>query len=392
MYLSLPITDPVLQFSILVAAALVAQLTVERMHLPRLVGLLVLGMLLGPDGGGVMTRAPMVEFLGDIGLIYVMFMAGLEIDLDTVRAHKREPVTLGALSFGLCLAPAVATALLLGWTWPSALMLGALISSHTLLAYRIVEQQGLLHRRAVVAAVGGTLLTDTLALVVLAVVIQNVGDERNLLQKLGPLLWLLVVVVVSLWLVPRASRRMLEVKVSPAEQALYVLGVPLGLAVLTRLIGTEDILGAFLAGLCLNRVLEHRDVLREHVTFVGNMLFIPFFFVSTGMLLEIQVVAGQRGDLVVGGAASGARAGREGAGGLDYGQAVWLRLVGSRRHVRPDDATGRCHLGRYRHRPEGATAERGCGRRRDHPDLRHLPGRAHPDPSGGSAAGTGARG
>ncbi len=142
MYLSLPITDPVLQFSILVAAALVAQLTVERMHLPRLVGLLVLGMLLGPDGGGVMTRAPMVEFLGDIGLIYVMFMAGLEIDLDTVRAHKREPVTLGALSFGLCLAPAVATALLLGWTWPSALMLGALISSHTLLAYRIVEQQG----------------------------------------------------------------------------------------------------------------------------------------------------------------------------------------------------------------------------------------------------------
>lgn len=138
------------------------------------------------------------------------------------------------------------------------------------------------------------MLTDTLALVVLAVVIQNVGDERNLLQKLGPLLWLLVVVVVSLWLVPRASRRMLEVKVSPAEQALYVLGVPLGLAVLTRLIGTEDILGAFLAGLCLNRVLEHRDVLREHVTFVGNMLFIPFFFVSTGMLLEIQVVAGQR--------------------------------------------------------------------------------------------------
>ena len=179
----------------------------------------------------------------------------------------------------------------MGWGWAGALLLGTVISSHTLLAYPVVEKLGLVRRRSVVAAIGGTLITDTLALVLLAVVIQIRAAEAatHPLESLIPLGLLVVVVGASLAVIPRLSRRMMSLDISQAQKALYVLAVLLVLASVTELIGTEKILGAFLAGICLNPVMSRREVLREHVGFVGRMLFIPFFFVSTGTLLEFSV-------------------------------------------------------------------------------------------------------
>ncbi len=284
----LPVQDPILQFTVLVLAALVVQLTVERIHLPGLVGLLVLGMLLGPGGFQVMPMEPVVDFLGPVGLIYVMFLAGLEIDLDVARDHARETMTFGGLAFIFSLVPAVVAGFfLLGFELRGALLLGALISSHTLLAYPVVERLGLLHRVSVVMAIGGTLLTDTLALVILAVVISTV--EPGALAWVAPLVALAVIAAAALWGVPRLSRSVFRRDaVTRAEKALFVLVVLLVLASATEVTGTEDVLGAFIAGIALNRVLADREELREHIEFVGRMIFIPFFFIYTGMLLELE--------------------------------------------------------------------------------------------------------
>lgn len=284
----LPIDDPVLQFTVLVSAALIAQLTVERAHMPGLLGLLVLGMVIGPGGLEIMPREPVVHFLGHVGLVYVMFLAGLEIDLDTAREHAGEAISFGGLAFVCSLVPTTAVAVfILDFDFAAGLLLGALISSHTLLAYPVIERLGLLDRLPVVVAIGGTLLTDTAALVLLAVVISTV--EPGAFGWVAPLGLLALLSLLALWGVPRVSRAFFRhERATSAEKALFALVVLMVLSSLTELIGTGEVLGAFLAGVALNRVLARRDVLREHIEFVGRMLFIPFFFVYTGMLLELD--------------------------------------------------------------------------------------------------------
>jgi Kef-type K+ transport system membrane component KefB len=289
--LELPLAEPILQFTAIVALALIVQLAFERVHLPGLIGLLAIGALLGPGGWHVLPHEEFVQLLGVVGLVYVMFTAGLEIDLDIVRSRRRETVVFGLLAFVLSSAPAMGAGLWLGFSFRAAILMGAVISSHTLLAYPIIERLGLLHRPSVVAAIGGTLLTDTLALIVLAMVLPAQGGW------VLPMVLLALLAGGSLWLVPRMSRWFLDYfQTGRAQKALFILAVLLVLSAATEMIGTHEILGAFLAGVCLNRVLHERNELREHVEFAGRMLFIPFFFVSTGMLLELDVFVG-RGDV-----------------------------------------------------------------------------------------------
>lgn len=294
MEFELPIADVILQFTILVTAALIVKLTVERLHLPGLIGLLLIGMLIGPGGAGVLPREPVVELLGRVGLVYIMFLAGVEINLDVVKRHKQEAAAFGILAFSLSIVPAIAVGWLVGLSWGGALLLGTALSSHTLLAYPIVKRLGLVNRKPIVTAIGGTLLTDTLALVLLAVTVQTMGaGESADWHWLVSLLLLVAVVAIALPTVPRLGRFVFDhTPASRAEKALFVLVVLLVLASITELIGTEAILGAFLAGLCLNRPLMRRDDLHEHLGFVGRMLFIPFFFVDTGMRLELAVFTG----------------------------------------------------------------------------------------------------
>lgn len=290
MDLSLPIKEPILEFTFLVIAALAVQLTFRRLPIPALVGLLIVGMLIGPGAAQILTPDPVVELLGSVGLLYIMFLAGLEIDLDVVRHHKREAASFGALSLILPFLPAVGVGLLLGLEWAGAVLLAAAISSHTLIAYPLVEKMELLQRRPIIAAVGGTLLTDTAALIVLIVVLQLAGRDDGALGWAGPILIFAAVAALALTIVPRVTRYVFDViGTTRAESALYVLGILVTLAAVADLIGAEDILGAFVAGICLNRVMKGREVLFEHLIFAGRMLFIPFFFIETGMRLKLDV-------------------------------------------------------------------------------------------------------
>jgi Kef-type K+ transport system membrane component KefB len=293
----LPLQDPVLQFSVLVLVALVVQLTVEKARLPGLIGLLLAGIALGPDGAGVMTREPVPEMLGHVGLVYIMFLAGVEVNLKVLREHRREVAGFGMSSFALTFALVGALGWWLALPWQGALLLATALSSHTLVGYPIVKQLGLLDRQPVVTAVGGTLLTDTSALVTLAVVAGMAGrQETGTWGWLLPLALLALVAVLAWWLVPRVARRLFAMEgASTAEKALFVLAVLLGLASLVELMGAEPILGAFLAGLCLNEPLRQRPELNEHLTFVGRMVFIPFFFIDTGMRIDAGTLVGDAG-------------------------------------------------------------------------------------------------
>jgi Kef-type K+ transport system membrane component KefB len=285
-----PIEDVIIQFAVVIAAALVVQLAFERTRVPGLIGLIVLGMAIGPGGAGILPEAPVVELFGSIGLLYIMFIAGAEIDLDLIRTAKREAASFGAMAFAFCFAPAFAAGLLFGLEMPGALLLGAALSSHTLVAYPIVSRLGLAGRRPIVAATGGTLLTDTASLLVLVVVIQA-AEGAGRWSWLVPILSLVVLATVALLVVPRIARIVLTTELNTlAEKALFLLAILLLLAIAADLIGTEDILGAFLAGICLNRALHRREELKQHLEFVGRMLFVPFFFVETGMRLRLDAL------------------------------------------------------------------------------------------------------
>lgn len=287
---SFPLEDTILQFTLVVLIVLLVQRVFHRVPVPGLVGLLVVGMLIGPGGAQILPAEPVMELLGSIGLLFIMFLAGLEIDLDIVRHHKRESATFGALCLVLSFLPAFGIGIVLGLEWAGALLLAAALASHTLISYPIIQRMGLIGRRPVVAAVGGTLLTDTAALIILVVVLQLSGAEDGALGWAGPLVLLAVLAAAALLGLPRLARAIFDDPGAElAENALFAIAALLALASLAELIGTKDILGAFIAGLALNLSLKQRKVLLDHVIFAGRMLFIPFFFIQTGMKLELEV-------------------------------------------------------------------------------------------------------
>jgi Kef-type K+ transport system membrane component KefB len=285
--------DGVLQVGLVVLVALLSHVLLGRLHVPVLLGLLLAGLLLGPAGAGIVPTEPVVEPLGEIGLLFVMFIAGLEIDLDAVNRHRRDTLLLGALSVVCTGLPAAAVGLLLlGMDLPAAALLGALISSHTLLALPLLQRLGLVRRLPVVAVIGGTLVTDTLALLVLAVVLgPDLLPDDVPFGWAVPLVLLGVLAVVAMTVLPRLAGKFLErERGTRVDRAMFAVVVLLGMAAAAELIGTEPILGAFLAGIALNRALARREVLREHVEFLGRVLLVPFFFFWTGTLLELDVV------------------------------------------------------------------------------------------------------
>lgn len=287
---NLPVEDVIIQFTVVVLASLVVRIGFERTQVPGLIGLILLGMIIGPGGLQVLPQEPVIELFGSIGLLYIMFTAGAEIDLDLVRNRKREAISFGAMAFVFSFVPAFGVAILFGLEMAGALLLAAALSSHTLVAYPIIGRFGLAGRRPIVAVTGGTLLTDTASLLVLVVVIRSAGGEGGW-TWLVPIASLVALAVIALLVVPRMARFVLGADLhTQAEKALFLLAVLLVLSVVADAIGTEDILGAFLAGICLNRAMHRRHDLKQHLEFVGQMLFIPFFFVETGMRLRLDAL------------------------------------------------------------------------------------------------------
>ncbi len=289
----LPVRDPVLIFALLVATALLAPALFERLKLPGIVGLIAFGVVLGPHALGVLDRGLEVELLGTIGLLYIMFLAGLELDLAQFIRDRHHSLVFGSLTFSI---PLVLGSLMghyyLGLNWPAAILLASMFSSHTLLTYPIASRLGLTKSRAVTTTIGGTLFTDTAALLVLAVIAARHQGEA------GPVFWLRLFAGMALYLtaviliLPRLGKWFFR-RASGDGAAVFmgVLAAVFTCAYLAHLAGLEPIIGAFLAGLILNSLIPERSALMNRIQFVGNSLFIPIFLISVGMLVNVGMLA-----------------------------------------------------------------------------------------------------
>ncbi|RQH00382.1 cation:proton antiporter [Natrarchaeobius oligotrophus] len=290
--LELPLEEPVLVFTIAMAVFLVGPLLVKRFGQPGIVGIVVFGALIGPGALNVVEHSDAIELLGSVGLIYLLFTVGLELDLRGFKEAPENAALFGLVSFFLPFTVGTfATHTVLGLDLWAALLLSSVFASHTLLAYPIVNRLGVTKNRAVTAVFGGILFTDTLALIVLAIVTGATEGELSvfLFAQVG---FALLVLFASVWLVlPRASRWFFQ---SFSEESyfefLFVMVAIFAAASLAEVLELAPILGAFVAGIALNQLVPEGGTLMNRIEFVGNAFFIPFFLLHVGMLVDLGVI------------------------------------------------------------------------------------------------------
>jgi Kef-type K+ transport system membrane component KefB len=295
----LPLTAPGLLFAVLTAAILLAPLLARRLRLPEVVAVVIVGFAIGPTGLGLVERAGVVEVLGNVGLLYLMFVAGLELDLDDFIEHRRDSIGFGALTFLVPMTLGTLTALALGYEPLAALLLASCWASHTLVTYPVFQRVGTMGNRAVATSVGATIITDTAALLVLAVV------ARAHQGALTPVFWatllpsMAILTAGAVLGLPRLARWFFSGRGQDRSlRFLFVMVALFVVASLAEVIGIEAIVGAFLAGLALNRSVPNGGALMERIDFLGATLFIPLFLLATGMLIDVQVLLEPRTLLV----------------------------------------------------------------------------------------------
>jgi Kef-type K+ transport system membrane component KefB len=282
--------EPVVSFALLIAVILLVPPIFERLRLPGLVGLLAAGVLLGTSGLNLLNnKSETMTLLSDIGKIYLMFVAGLEIDLAQFRKTRNRSLGFGSTTFLVPLITGTLVGRLVGgFDWNASILIGSLLASHTLLAYPIVQRLGVVNDEAVTVTIGATIFTDIGALLVLAIC---VGVNKGNFSAVSLAVLLVSLTVYSLaiifgfdWLGKEFFRR---TKGDEGNQFLFVLLSVFLAAVGAQLVGVEKIVGAFLAGLAVNDVVGDGPV-KEKVEFIGSVLFIPIFFVDMGLLLDLN--------------------------------------------------------------------------------------------------------
>lgn len=287
-YLSSFQTNPLLTFTLLLLVALTLPPIFERIKLPGLVGLLFAGVVLGSNGLGLLdAQSETMKLLSDIGKIYLMFVAGLEIDLEEFRKTKERSLGFGMATFIVPLIVGTAIARFFGMGWNASILIGSLLASHTLLGYPIVKRLGVVADEAVTVTIGATIFTDIAALLVLAVCISIHGGEFSTVSLLIQLVTLGIYAAIVLVGFDKAGKEYFRrTGDEESNQFLFILLAVFLASVGAQLINVDKIVGAFLAGLAVNDVVG-RSPVEEKIEFVGSTLFIPFFFVGMGLLLDV---------------------------------------------------------------------------------------------------------
>lgn len=292
--LTLPVTDPTWIFLLVLLIILFAPILLNKLRIPHIIGMILAGLVIGEHGFNILVRDSSFELFGKVGLYYIMFLAGLEMNMGDFKKNRGKAVMLGLLAFVIPIGIGLVTnMMLLKYSLVTSILLASMYASHTLVAYPIVIRYGVSRHRSVSIAVGGTAVTDTLTLLVLAVVGGLFKGES------GGLFWLWLVVKVIflgaliMYSFPRIGRWFFRHYDDNVMQFIFVLAMVFLGAGLMEFVGMEGILGAFLAGLVLNRLIPHVSPLMNHLEFVGNALFIPYFLIGVGMLIDIHVIFGQ---------------------------------------------------------------------------------------------------
>ena len=287
--ITLPLTDPVLKFLLILIIILAAPLLLNKLRIPHLLGLIIAGAVIGPNGFNLVLRDSSIILSGTAGLLYIMFLAGLEIDLGDFKKNKWKSLTFGMYTFLIPMALGTLVGLyVLNFSMLTSVLLASMFASHTLIAYPIISKLGITKDKSVGITVGGTMITDTLSLLVLTVIVEMaVGDMDDWFwYRLGAAIIIFFAFVMIVF--PLVGRWFFKRCDDNISQYIFVLVMVFLGAYLAELAGLESIIGAFLAGMALNRLIPSTSPLMNRVEFVGNAIFIPFFLLGVGMLIDYR--------------------------------------------------------------------------------------------------------
>ena len=286
------VTGPVSIFLIVLLIILLAPILLNKLKIPHIIGMIVAGVIIGPYGFNILDRDSSFDIFGQVGLLYLMFLAGLEIDMFHLRLNMRKGLFFGILTLFLPLSMGVVSSVyLLGLDWTTSLLLGAMYASHTLLSYPIVARFGVTKSPAVLIAVVGTIIAVIGALLTIAgtVNVRETGHfELSSILRLVGLMSVYVTIVIITY--PRLTKWFFRHYSEKVTQYVYVLTMVFLSAATASLVGLEPVLGAFLAGLVLNRYIPVSSPVMVSIEFVGNALFIPYFLISVGMMINMHVI------------------------------------------------------------------------------------------------------
>jgi Kef-type K+ transport system membrane component KefB len=299
----LPLQNPVLIFSLILMIILLAPLLLKRMSIPGIIGLIISGVIIGPHGFGILANDSAIKLFSTIGLLYIMFQAGLELDMNQFKINRNKSLTFGLFTFILPLVLGFPVCYyLLGYDFNASFLTASMFATHTLVAYPIVSKFGISKNQAVAITVGGTILTDTAVLIMLAVIMGNNAGTLNqdFWIRLGVSLTLFSLIM--FYVIPRIAKWFFSrLESEKHSHYIFVLAVIFFAAFLAEAAGVEKIIGAFVAGLALNKLIPHSSPLMNRIEFIGNSLFIPFFLISVGMLVDVSVLLNGPTALIVAG-------------------------------------------------------------------------------------------
>lgn len=285
---SVPFEDPALVLTTVFAVVLFAPVLATLVRLPPIIGLIAGGILIGPTGIGLVERAGAIELLGGAGLLFLMFQAGVELDLDDFAENRHAAGLFGVATFLIPMVLGTIGHLALGFDGMAAVLLASCWASHTLLSYPTFQRLGVMTNRAVSTAVGATIITDVAALLVLVVVVGAAGGDLDVAFVAGLVPSLVAAFAVILLVLPRLAAWFFKRAGRDRISRFLFIGVALyGSAAVAEIAGIEPIIGAFLAGLALNRLIPHGGLLMERIDFFGGTFLVPIFLISVGMLVDV---------------------------------------------------------------------------------------------------------
>jgi len=290
----LPITDPTMIFFVVLLIILFSPIIMSKLRIPHIIGMVLAGVAIGHYGFDILERDISFEIFGSVGLYYIMFLAGLEMDLESVKRNSRRFLIFGLLT---CFVPLSLTYIMaramLQYSHPAAFLLGCIMASNTLIAYPVISRFGLQRHPSVQLSVGSSMISLFLSLVMIAAL---AGQFSATPQSSPIVFWLLFLLKLaafiggSVWLIPHLARFFLRRYSDSVMQYIFVLAVMFLSAALSQAIGLEGIFGAFFSGLILNRYIPKVSPLMNRIEFIGNALFIPYFLIGVGMLINVRSV------------------------------------------------------------------------------------------------------
>ena len=283
------LSNPLAIISLVLATILLVPMVCRKIRIPSIVGFILVGILFGPFGFGLLSGGTSIQTLGKIGMLYIMLQAGIEVDINDFRQQRNRALLYGFYSFIMPFGLGFLTSLLLGYDGLTSALLGAMYGSHTLMTYPIVSRYGVQKNAAVNIAVGGTMLSIALSLLVLAFIKSRYIDADGISMwgyagRFG--LTLLIIAVLFPWLAQRFFKRWSD----PTSGFLIVMTMMVISAFIADWAGLEGILGAFICGVALNRLVPNLSPVMQRINFVGNNIFVPLFLLGVGMMIDVSVI------------------------------------------------------------------------------------------------------